>query len=370
MDNNIDVEMMAEAEAEAEAYNMDEVYNLLRQAMDVRDRVGSIVVQQWWPQAIFKRYSNLKWLISNFVVGLKKCMKTGQPAPYGFKRITEYSDDLQQLQEDLGKFASYKIMTGWEFEATGASYDSDISDTSELPWDRVSDGSVNGSGWEYRLRKPDGLVKGLENLLELIKKRKPVVDTSCGAHFHFSVVKDFSDKQVALSKGELEQWATYVYVFAKIVEDEVLKCVPESRVDNRYCRRLALPNGNKLRKSMGRIHGYKYNNNYRYQWVNFIELWRRGGIRTIEFRIMGNTVRPHYLAAGYVLWATIVKEALRVTICGSKNKDILPEAMSSIQAALRVFRKAWEDKSDVNTEMVKTAKLQMDSISEQAIIKG
>jgi hypothetical protein len=171
---------------------------------------------------------------------------------------------------------------GWELEANNeaARYPNGI--------EKISDGSVNGDSAEYvvlpSVTKSPRFVLGL--LKELVHAPELNTDKSCGFHVHLA------PRKASLAKSR--EWALACQRLALAVEGEAFRAVPETRQENSYCRKVSiLQHGTRFQNS-------KYGNDLRYQWLNVVEMFRPGGIRTVEVRLLGNTHRWKYLLA----WAT------------------------------------------------------------------
>lgn len=173
------------------------------------------------------------------------------------------------------------ITLGWELEAIGRARKS-------LQGIEVAhDGSVNGESLEYRVRRelvftPEKSLAALRNLATDTALR---VDSSCGFHVHLGLAR---------RSRKIHAWAGWFVQLARDLEDEAFMAVPESRRQNSYCR--------SWRSSTGSVIAQQYSpskgaNRDRYNWVNPVEIFRPGGIRTIEVRLMGNTKRYTYLLA-------------------------------------------------------------------------
>lgn len=182
------------------------------------------------------------------------------------------------------------LSLGWELEAnhTPRSVPAGI--------ERISDGSVNGEGAEFvvmpAITKSPRYVLGL--LKDLVHAPRLNTDNSCGFHVHVSASN-------ISSLARMRQWAIATEHLAMQVEDLAFKAVPNSRHGNPYCR-LIVP----IRHGVS-FQSHKYNNDRRYHWLNIVEMFRPGGIRTIEVRLLGNTHRWKYLLA----WSLFSMELAR-----------------------------------------------------------
>src|ERR1035437_2227150 len=172
------------------------------------------------------------------------------------------------------------LTLGWELEANRKP--SNIPEGIEL----ISDGSVDDDSAEYVVmpaitRSPRYVLGLLKDLVHL-----PGLNTnkSCGFHIHVSASN-------ISSIARMRQWAIATEHLAMLVEDLAFKAVPESRKSNQYCRRITPLHGGESFPSR------KYDNSRRYNWLNTVEMFRPGGIRTIEVRLLGHTHRWKYLLA-------------------------------------------------------------------------
>jgi hypothetical protein len=169
---------------------------------------------------------------------------------------------------------------GWELEANHVPI--------RIPTgvDYTGDGSVNGDGAEYvvlpAITKSPRYVLGL--LKDLVHAPNLNTDKSCGFHVHVSASN-------LASVARMRQWAIATEHLAKEIEDLAFKAVPDSRRGNSYCKRITpITNGTSF-------NAHKYSNSRRYHWLNTVEMFRPGGIRTIEVRLLGHTHRWKYLLA-------------------------------------------------------------------------
>jgi len=184
---------------------------------------------------------------------------------------------------------------GWEIEA--------IKGIEKVPDGVISkhDGSVGGEGMEYCL-DPE-LVgdnsRAMNLLRQVVTNPKLRVDKSCGFHVHISVR--------GLSKEKEKSWAGWMTTLARLTEDEAFKAVPSSRNNNSMCLRLK---STKYSIKNRHYSNSKYDNSDRYFWLNVVEIFRPGGIRTVENRLLGNTHRFIWLQAWTALFIHIARIAL------------------------------------------------------------
>lgn len=149
------------------------------------------------------------------------------------------------------------------------------------------DGSVSGDGLEYRVKR-DLAFKPRESLAALRKlATDPEIQTnrSCGFHVHVGLVRP---------SRRLHAWAAWFVTLARELEGSAFMAVPESRRGNNYCRKWSQDSGSVMSRHYV---ASKSGNACRYQWVNPVEIFRPGGIRTIEVRLMGDCHRYTYLAS-------------------------------------------------------------------------
>lgn len=174
-----------------------------------------------------------------------------------------------------------KFTFGWELEATRRA-------ARVLPGIEVGhDGSVGGESLEYRVRRelvfsPD---KSLEALRNLATDTHLQVDQSCGFHVHVGIGQ---------RTRKIHAWAAWFVTLARELEVEAFAAVPESRRTNSFCRTWRESQGSVMTQ---RYSASKGSNQDRYNWVNPVEIFRPGGIRTVEVRLMGNCKRYTYLLA-------------------------------------------------------------------------
>lgn len=186
---------------------------------------------------------------------------------------------------------------GWELEACRSAMNH---------YDHIAtcnDGSVHGDGIEYKIRpevvRDPRLV--LQALRALTLDRAIGTDSSCGFHVHIGLPKR--------SRHE-ERWAECFVALAREIEDKVFNCAPPSRKENTYCRKWSR---NLEGINDNQYHANKYDNSpYRYSWVNVVEMFRSGGIRTVEIRLMGDTKNYLYLYAWSSFCRLMAQSAWRV----------------------------------------------------------
>lgn len=172
---------------------------------------------------------------------------------------------------------------GWELEASKAA--GNIPDGIKCG----TDGSVSGDGVEYRISKRliHDIPQSLKKLEELCSDGRIDSDDSCGFHVHIGIGQ--KNKRAQL-------WAGWFVTLARSVEAFAFNAVPDSRQSSRYCQKWNNPDAPKsvIEKS---YETEKQSNRDRYYWVNVVEMFRPGGIKTVEVRLLGETARYDYCLA-------------------------------------------------------------------------
>jgi len=230
-----------------------------------------------------------------------------------------------------------QITLGWELEATHRA-------SVHVPGVEVGhDGSVDGEGLEYRIRKEHvtNVAKSLGCLRAIATDPALTVNASCGFHVHLGL---------ANRSRRLHDWAQWFVQLAREVETDAFKAVPPSRTDNAYCRSWRVNP-----ESIGALqyHPSKHCNRDRYQWVNPVEVFRPGGIRTVEIRLMGATARYTWLLSWISVcrlmamssWALIFdasrlekeKKNLQESFKLVRDSFILPDVPKKVAAKTAVF---------------------------------
>lgn len=210
---------------------------------------------------------------------------------------------------------------GWELEATGRSLVS-------IPDVIVGhDGSVHGDGLEYRTRRqavfdPE---RSLSALRVLCMSPGLKVDASCGFHVHVGL---------GMKTRKLHSWAANFITLARMLEPEAMQAVPDSRRDNSYCRSWKDFKGSVVAPSYS---GNKHNNNTRYCWVNPVEIFRPGGIRTIEVRLMGHSKNYLYLLA----WTSFCRRMAASSWALVHDPSRLQEEVEDLRAVLVNMRQCF-----------------------------
>lgn len=202
---------------------------------------------------------------------------------------------------------------GWELEANNGA--------SRVPAgvSVISDGSVNGDSIEYVslpsvVRSPRfalGLLK------QLVHAPNLNTDKSCGFHIHLS--------PRGVTQVKARQWALACEALALRIEEQAFDAVPDSRKGNTYCKGITpLRSGEKFSAN-------KYSNPRRYHWLNTVEMFRPGGIRTVEVRLLGNTHRWKYLTSWSLFCLSLAREAWNV----SHDPSSLNHSVDVLQSILK-----------------------------------
>lgn len=169
---------------------------------------------------------------------------------------------------------------GWELEATSAASGEIVG------LEAGTDGSVNGDALEYKTMREsvnDPLVS-LRILRQLCASKTLEVDRSCGFHVHIGL---------GTRSRRIHQWAAWFVTLARCVEESAFGAVPMSRRENHYCRKWRIfDQASVIEQAYA---ASKHHNPSRYNWVNPVEIFREGGIRTIEIRLMGHSRSYPYL---------------------------------------------------------------------------
>ena len=185
-------------------------------------------------------------------------------------------------------------LSGWEFEMTAqtpAAAFEEVRNKIEIG----HDGSVNGAGLEAKTRGPETPSACLDLLLKFLKSNSLETDTSCGTHYHFSLNENSIGREKTKIEGDRSsnfkrQITNNLFAIGSMYEKDLFDLMPRSRQNNRFCRKIAQtfqqvnPEHRTMRQKMGRLNAHKYSNDQRYCWLNFVELFRPGGIDTVEFR--------------------------------------------------------------------------------------
>ena len=199
---------------------------------------------------------------------------------------------------------------GWEFEATDYNMDNwrgNLDGVKDF-LEKKSDGSVRGAGVEFVLKEPQNYEDSVKYLWKFLETLQPKTDTSCGFHVHVS------DPQWS-PRGKTKI-ANAVLALSALCEEKIFKAVPSSRHNNTFCKKLAADYHSNMsaKKSLGKIFRGKHDNRKRYNWLNFVEFFRPGGLGTVEFRLMGNSSRFFYLADWVYFCSEMIKNAEKIHI--------------------------------------------------------
>lgn len=126
------------------------------------------------------------------------------------------------------------------------------------------------------------------------------VNKTCGIHVHI---------------GRKEGWVSQVpqwMSFALAVEARMFSMVPKSRgLQNEFCMSIKdVYSRDELSQMagegmLGEVIGPKRYLQKRRCWMNFVEIYRPGGIRTVEIRLLGNTKRANYIMGWVRVWLRI-----------------------------------------------------------------
>lgn len=211
---------------------------------------------------------------------------------------------------------------GWELEAT------ERCGRALTGVEVDHDGSVNGEGLEYRTSKkivfdPE---KSLQALRHLATDPSIRTDQSCGFHVHIGLGK---------RSRHIHQWAAAFVTLARHIEKEAFEAVPSSRAASNFCR--------PWRHSRESIISQSYVRNKhacrdRYNWINPVEVFRPGGIRTIEVRLMGETHRYPYLLAWVAFCRLMAQSSWAVSLDISREQmeiDALKKVLVLIRDTFR-----------------------------------
>lgn len=211
---------------------------------------------------------------------------------------------------------------GWELEAT---------ERSRRMVDGVQidhDGSVNGDALEYRISRkivydPQ---QSLAALRQLATDPALRTDGSCGFHVHIGLGK---------RSKRLHQWAAAFITLARHVEKEAFAAVPENRKLSSYCKSWEESRGSIITPNYVRN---KHSCQNRYNWVNPVEIFRPGGIRTIEVRLMGNSHRYPYLLSWVSFCRIMAASAWRVSLDISIEQEEIDTLKDVLETISRTFK--------------------------------
>ena len=244
-------------------------------------------------------------------------------------------DDLRKRNSKT--FTTTQVRAGWEVECTDAEVARDEDNCDEdgnytywedMPLsnevDRHTDGSVGGRSLEFVARKPHTPLRAMRHLKEFMEQYHPLLDDSCGVHFHVSIRPKLEDDMTVETmrkiekkyKKKLHSFSNNLFMLASLYEKRLFETLADSRDVNQYCRRIGrvLTSKGDVKKKLGYLSSSKYSNDKRYCWINFVELYRPNGIRTVEFRALGDNVTYKQMLAHFVFVLTLVWGALKIDI--------------------------------------------------------
>jgi len=131
-------------------------------------------------------------------------------------------------------------------------------------------------------------------------------------------------------------WASWMVQLARAIEADAWQAVPESRRLNNYCRPWSALNGAVQTMT---YHPVKYHNSaLRYQWVNVVEMFRPGGIGTVEIRLLGNTRRFTYLLGWISACQIMANSAWKLVADPSASVLEIQTVKSAFQSVARDIR--------------------------------
>lgn len=248
--------------------------------------------------------------------------------PYHPGNRTDHNDaDGNYIYRTRRRSKKLNFTLGWELEANHV--------PTRIPKgiNHISDGSVNGDGAEFvvlpAITKSPKYVLGL--LKELVHAPKLNTDKSCGYHVHVSASN--------LTIREMREWAIATEHLAMMIEDAAFKAVPDARQSNSYCRRIRpITNGTSF-------HSRKYSNDRRYHWLNTVEMFRPGGIHTLENRLLGNTHRWKYVLAWSLFSMELARRGWELTLKpfdSSEHVNALTEMLQRITVDVKPLEKRGE----------------------------
>lgn len=210
---------------------------------------------------------------------------------------------------------------GWELEATKRA-SQNITDVMV-----GHDGSVSGDGLEYRTRREAVFApeRSLLALRTLTMDGSLQVDRSCGFHVHVGL---------GMKTRKLHSWAANFVTLARLIEEDAFKAVPESRRQNTYCRTWKDYTGSVLTPT---YNANKMSNSSRYCWVNPVEIFRPGGIRTIEVRLMGHSKSYLHLLA----WTSFCRRMGASAWTLVHDPSQLEQEVNDLKGILKMLRQAF-----------------------------
>lgn len=93
------------------------------------------------------------------------------------------------------------------------------------------------------------------------------------------------------------------------IEKVMFKALPRSRSSNRYCWLLSDSAPKSFHPTKVRYPSGKYHNDYRHAWIHPTEIYRPGGIGTVEIRNMGESQDYMYLHAWTLICLLMAQKA-------------------------------------------------------------
>jgi hypothetical protein len=228
----------------------------------------------------------------------------------------------------------YVVLSGWELECIDIAIPTADNTETRAQWADITahnifvthDGSVRGRGLELIIKEPKPCRETLETLQWLIDTYSPRVDKSCGLHFHFSVQEKTETGLRNISAYEKSKLVNNLFALCSMFEDVIFPLFPFSRQSNSFCARFREIYARKnvtVRQKLGHISPSKTSNQTRYCWLNMVEMYRPGGHGTVEFRLLGNTVRMEYIADVALMFQFLVTQSFTMNLI--KNPDALTD---------------------------------------------
>lgn len=251
-----------------------------------------------------------------------------------------------------------KFSLGWELEACvrAGSYPVDVQ--------QGSDGSVSGDGMEYKLRPHvvTDVKKGIVLLRKLVSDKSIAVDRTCGFHVHVGYpISGIGD----VERSKL--WAAWNVNLAREVEEAAFRAVPFSRTQNDFCqawKRQTITTG--IIKA--RYNPSKYDNARR-TWVNIVEMFRPGGIGTVENRLMGETKRFSQLYS----WIAFCFEMAQASFRLIEDPSLMSVQIDKLKNILSVIETDIKEKKTGNMTAAKmlglAAGLPWTNVEKEIVIK-
>lgn len=210
------------------------------------------------------------------------------------------------------------------------------------------DGSVRGEQLEYKTKRatvfdPQESIRALRMLTT-----DPWLNTddSCGFHVHIGLGKRYR-------RGTLHPWAAAFITLARHIEQYAFDAVPPSRTQSQraanYCRPWAHDKAGILDREYP---SNKYSGPGRYNWVNPVEIFRPGGIRTIEVRLMGHSHRFLYLLSWASFCRIMAQKAWIVSHDISREQECIDELTGILITMKSMFRENHFSQKDIARKSV------------------